>query len=90
MEQRAARKKEARTGARRDTMNNGQLKHLDKLEAEAAQLAASFYSRALRAEPNSEAAQRFKRLAEKANTRAERLYQASLKAYRASEWNKKD
>jgi hypothetical protein len=70
-------------------MNNRQLKHLDKLEAEAAQLAASFYSRTLRADPGSDAAKRFKRLAEKANTRAERRYQASIAAYRASEWNKK-
>ena len=59
-------------------MNNRQLKHLDKLEAEAAQLAASFYSRTLRADPGSDAAKRFKRLAEKANTRAERRYQASI------------
>ena len=62
-------------------MNNGDLKNLDKLEAEAAQLAASFYSRTLRADPGSEAAKRFKRLAEKANTRAERRYQASIAAY---------
>jgi len=70
-------------------MNNGDLKKLDKLEAEAAQLAASFYSRTLKAEPGSDTAKRFKRLAEKANTRAERRYQASIAAYRASEWNNK-
>lgn len=87
MEQRAASKE--KTGTGRDTMNNAELKHLDKLEAESAQLAASFFSRALRADPGSEAAKRFKRLADKASTRAERRYQASLKAYRASEWNRK-
>ena len=70
-------------------MNNAELKQLDTLEAQAAQLAASFYSRALRADPGSDAAKRFKRLADKANTRAERRYQASIKAYRASEWNRK-
>lgn len=86
MEQRTA--SQEKTGAG-DTMNNGQLKHLDKLEAEAAELAASFYSRTLRADPGSDAAKRFKRLADKANTRAERRYQASIAAYRASEWNRK-
>lgn len=70
-------------------MNNADLKRLDILEAQAAQLAASFYSRTLRADPCSDAAKRFKRLAEKANNRAERRYQASIAAYRASEWNRK-
>jgi hypothetical protein len=70
-------------------MNNAELKKLDTLEAEAAQLAASFYSRALRADPGSETAKRFKRLADKANTRAERRYKTSIEAYRASEWNRK-
>lgn len=87
MEQRAA--GQEKTGTGRDTMNNAELKHLDTLEAEAAQLAASFYSRALRADPGSDAAKRFKRLADKASTRAERRYQASIAAYRQSEWNKK-
>jgi hypothetical protein len=77
-----------KTGA--ETMNNGQLKQLDKLEAEAAQLAASFFARALKAEPGSDAANRFKRLADKANIRAERRYQASITAYRASKWHKPD
>ena len=36
-------------------MNNADLKHLDTLEAQAAQLAALFYSRALRAEPGGQA-----------------------------------
>ena len=87
MEQRAA--SQEKTGTGRDTMNNAELKHLDKLEAEAAQLAASFYSRTLRADPGSNAAKRLKRLADRASTRAERRYQASIAAYRASEWNRK-
>ena len=87
MAQRAA--SQEKTGTGRDTMNNAELKHLDKLEAEAAQLAASFYSRTLRADPGSNAAKRLKRLADRASTRAERRYQASIAAYRASEWNRK-
>lgn len=60
-------------------------KKRDKLHAQGEQLAASMYCRALKAEPLSEAAERFKRLAKKATTRAERRYQASLKAYKAQQ-----
>lgn len=66
-------------------MKSAKLKHIDKLEAEATRLAASFYSRALRAEPGSDAAKRFKWLADKAFTRADRRYQASIAAYRVGE-----
>jgi len=72
-----------------NTMKNAELKKLEALHEEAEQSAAAFHAIAIRAKPDSEVAKKFKKLADSAFDRAESLYQASVEAYRKSEWNKK-
>jgi hypothetical protein len=88
MEERTAREKE--TGARKDIMNNAELKKLEKLHEEAEQSAAAFHAIAIRAEPGSETAKQFKKLADSAFDRAEKCYQSSIEAYKTSKWHKPD
>lgn len=74
-------------------MTNEEQRKLDTLEAQAVQFAAHLFSRTLREPLESPNLQRLKRIgglksiANKANDRAERRYQASLKAYRESRKN---
>ena len=68
-------------------MTNEEQRKLDTLEAQATQFAAHLFSRTLREPLDSPDLERLKRIANKANDRAERRYQASLKAYRQSQKN---
>jgi len=63
-------------------MTNNEQYKLEKLECQAVQFAAQMFSRTLREPLESQKLQRLKRIAEKAGKRAERRYQASLKACR--------
>lgn len=69
-------------------MTNEELKKLDDLHNKAEQTAAHLYCETLKSEVGSDRAERLKRIANKASDRAERRYQESIKAYKASEWNR--
>lgn len=65
---------------------NGELKRLDQLEQDATRFSAHLYCLVLKEPLDSPRLQRLKKAAETANNRAERRYQASIKAYRATPW----